>query len=176
MLQRKGRLASPLPNRYRWLMPKMMVEGGFSTSVEPMRGRRRSSQQKDLEDTCCVRRHHLRGGLHGTQAAAASRVLLVLDDGGGPEGAGHRLVALRAPGFYRCLHGAAAGMGVSAPDTGDARALLLVELAWSGELLNRTPAWGGNWLRRARGGRWINELHSSYPSGSVGHPAGLDAG
>ena len=49
------------------------------------------------------------------------------------------------------------------------------ELAWSGELLNRAPAWGGNWLRRARGGRWISELHSSYPAGSAGHPAGLDA-
>ena len=84
----------------------------------------------------------------------------------------------------RCLHGAAAGMGVSATETGDAvrgggvdgsndaRAPLLVELAWSGELLNRAPAWGGNWLRRARGGRWISELHSSYPAG---YPAGLDA-
>ena len=48
----------------------------------------------------------------------------------------------------------------------------LVELALSGELLNRAPAWGGNWLRRARGGRWISELHSSYPAG---YPAGLDA-
>ena len=113
----------------------------------------------------------------------ASRVLLLLDDGGGRGGAGHRLVALRAPDFYRCLHGAAAGMGVSATETGDAvrgggvdgsndaRAPLLVELAWSGELLNRAPAWGGNWLRRARGGRWISELHSSYPAG---YPAGLD--
>ena len=88
----------------------------------------------------------------------------------------------------RYLHGAAAGMGVSATETGDVvrggsvddsndvRALLLVDLAWSGELLNRTLAWGGNWLHRARGGRLINELHSSYPAGSVGHPAGLDAG
>ena len=79
-------------------------------------------------------------------------------------------------------------MGVSATETGDAvrgggvdgsnyaRALLLIELAWSGELLNRALAWGSNWLRRARGGRWISELHSSYPAGSVGHPAGLDAG
>ena len=136
------------------------------------------------QDTCCVRRRCLRGGLHGTQAAVASCVLLLLDDGGGRRGAGHRLVALRAPGFCRCLHGAAAGMGVSATETGDvvrgggmdgsndARAPLLVELAWSGELLNRTPAWGGNWLRRARGGRWISELHSSYPAG---YPAGLDA-
>ena len=55
-------------------------------------------------------------------------------------------------------------------------ALLLVELPWSGELLNRTPAWGGNWLRRAREGRWISELHSSYLVGSMGHPTGLDAG
>jgi hypothetical protein len=53
---------------------------------------------------------------------------------------------------------------------------LLVELAWSGELLNHAPAWGGNWLYRARGGRRISKLHSSYPSGLVGHPAGLDAG
>ena len=58
-------------------------------------------------------------GLHGTQAAAASRVLLLLDDGGGRGGAGHRLIALRAPGFCRCLHGAAAGMGVSATEMGD---------------------------------------------------------
>ena len=54
----------------------------------------------------------------------------------------------------------------------DARALLLVELASSGELLIHTPAWGSNWLRRARGGRWISELHSSYPAG---YPASLDA-
>ena len=79
-------------------------------------------------------------------------------------------------------------MGVSATETGDAvrgggvdgsndaRALLLVELAWSGELLNRAPAWGGNWLRRARGWRWISELDSSYPAGSAGHLDGLDAG
>ena len=119
--------------------------------------------------------------------AVDSHVLLLLDDGGGHGEAGHRLVALRAPGFCRCLHGAAAGMGVSATETGDAvrgggvdgsndaRAPLLVELAWSGELLNRAPAWGGNWLRRARGGRWISELHSSYPAGSAGHPDGLDA-
>ena len=77
----------------------------------------------------------------GTQAAAASRVLLLLDDGGGRGGAGHRLAALRAPGFCHCLHGATAGMGVSATETGDAvrgggvdgsndaRAPLLVELA-----------------------------------------------
>ena len=57
----------------------------------------------------------------------------------------------------------------------DAHAPLLVELAWSGEFLNHAPAWGGNWLCRARGGRWISELHSSYPAGLVGHPAGLDA-
>ena len=98
--------------------------------------------------------------------------------------AGHRLVALHAPGFCRYLHGAATGMGVSAAETGDAvrgggvdssndaRAPLLVELAWSGELLNRAPTWGGNWLRRVRGGRWISELHSSYPAG---YPAGMDA-
>ncbi len=108
------------------------------------------------QDTCCVRRCRLRGGLHGTQATAASRVLLLLDDGGGRGGAGHRLIALHAPSFCRCLHGATAGMGVSAIETGDvvrggsmdgrndARAPLLVELAWSGELLNHAPAWGGN--------------------------------
>ena len=54
----------------------------------------------------------------------------------------------------------------------DARAPLLVELGWSGELLKRVLAWGGNWLRPARGGRWISKLHSSYPAG---YPAGLDA-
>ena len=89
------------------------------------------------------------------------------------------------------MHGTVAGMGVSATKTGDAvidtgdavrggsvdgsddaRAPLLVELAWSGELLNRVPAWRGNWLRRVRGGRWISELQSSYPAG---YPAGLDA-
>ena len=32
MLQRKGRLASPLPNRYHWLVPKMMVAGTGSSS------------------------------------------------------------------------------------------------------------------------------------------------
>ena len=111
-----------------------------------------------------MRSHRLGGGLHGTQVAAASRVLLLLDDGGGRGGAGHRLVALHAPDFCCYLHGAAAGMGVSAIETGDAvrgggvdgsndaRALLLVELAWSGELLNHAPAWGGNWLRRAKQG------------------------
>ena len=57
----------------------------------------------------------------------------------------------------------------------DARAPLLVELAWSSELLNHALAWGGNWLRRARGGRWISELHCSYLAGSASHPAGLDA-
>ena len=29
---------------------------------------------------------------------------------------------------------------------------LLIELNWSGELLNHVPAWGGNWLRRAKRG------------------------
>ena len=61
-------------------------------------------------------------------------------------------------------------------DSNDARAPLLVELAWSGELLKCMPAWGGNLLRRAREGRWISELHSLYPAGSAGHPAGLYAG
>ena len=75
-------------------------------------------------------------------------------------------------------------MGVSATETGDAirgggvdgsndaRAPLLIEQAWSGDLLNRALAWGGNWLRWARGGRWISELHSSY---LAGYPTGLDA-
>ena len=74
-------------------------------------------------------------------------------------------------------------MGVSATETGDAvrgggvdgsndaRAPLLIELAWSGELLNRMPAWGDNWLCRDRGGRWISQLHSSY---LAGYPADLD--
>ena len=58
------------------------------------------------------------------------------------------------------MGGAVQGDGVDGSD--DARVPLLVELAWSGELLNRAPAWGGNWLRQARGGRWISELDSSY--------------
>ena len=29
---------------------------------------------------------------------------------------------------------------------------LLIELNWSSELLNHAPAWGGNWLRRAKQG------------------------
>ena len=75
-------------------------------------------------------------------------------------------------------------MGVSATEMGDAvqgggvdgsndaHAPLLVELAWSGELLNRALAWGSNWVHRVRGGRWISKLHSSY---LAGYPAGLDA-
>ena len=72
------------------------------------------------QDTGCVSWRCLDGGLHGTQAAATSRVLLLLDDGGGHGGAGHRLVALRSPGFYHCLHGATTDRGVSATETGDA--------------------------------------------------------
>ena len=60
----------------------------------------------------------LGSGLHGNQVAAASRVLLLLDDGGGHEEAVHRLVALHAPGFCLCLHGAAAGTGGMPTDTG----------------------------------------------------------
>ena len=67
-----------------------------------------------------MRSRRLGGGLHGSQVAAASRFLLLLDDGGGHGEAGHRLVALRTPGFYHCLHGAAAGMGVLATEMGDA--------------------------------------------------------
>ena len=124
------------------------------------------------QDTCCVRRRRLRGGLHGTQAAAASRVLLLLDDGGGHGEAGHRLVALHAHGFYLCPHGAAAGTGGAPTDTGGAvrrgsddtrtgvlaampawsNSPLLIVLNWSGELLDHAPAWGGNWLRRAKRG------------------------
>ena len=70
--------------------------------------------------------------------------------------------------------GVVRGSGVDGSD--DARAPLLVELAWSGELLNHAPAWGRSWLRRARGGRWISELHSSYPAGSTDYLVGLDAG
>ena len=127
-----------------------------------------------------MRGRRLGGGLHGTQVAAASRVLLLLDDGGGHGEAGHRLVALHAPGFCLCLHGAAAGTGGAPTDTGGAATTdtggalqrgrdgartgvlaavpawsnspLLIELNWSGELLNHAPAWGGNWLRRAKRG------------------------
>ena len=125
--------------------------------------KRRSSQE-----TTCIRKCRHSDGLHGTQAAAASRVLLLLDDGGGHGEAGHRLVALHAPGFCLCLHGAAAGMGAAPTGTGgaatadtggvvrrgseDARtgvlaavlawsnSSLLIELNWSGELLNHAPA------------------------------------
>ena len=116
---------------------------------------------------------HIGGGLHGSQVAAASRVLLLLDDGGGQGEAGHRLVALHAPGFCLCLHGAAAGTGGAPTDTrgavrcgsDDARtgvlaavlawrnSPLLIELNWSGELLNHAPAWGGNLLHQAKRGR-----------------------
>ena len=65
--------------------------------------------------------HRLGGGLHGTQVAAASRGLLLLDDGGGHGAAGHPVVALHAPDFCLCLHGAAAGTGGAATvDTGGA--------------------------------------------------------
>ena len=132
------------------------------------------------QDTCCVHRCRLRGGLHGTLVATASRVLLLVDDGGGHREAAHRLVALHAPGFCLCLHGAAAGMGGAPTDMGGATTAdtggairrgtddtrtsmlaavpawsnspLLVELNWSGELLNHAPPWGGNWLRRAKRG------------------------
>ena len=68
-----------------------------------------------------MRSRRLGGGLHGSQVAAASRVLLLLDDGGGHGEAGHRLVALHAPGFCLCLHGAVVGMGGTATaDTGGA--------------------------------------------------------
>ena len=119
-----------------------------------------------------MRSRRLGGGLHGTQLTAASRVLLLLDDGGGHGEAGHRLVALDAPGFCLCLHGVAAGTGGTPINTGgaatadsggavrrdsdDARtgvlaavpawsnSPLLIELNWSDELLNHAPAWGGN--------------------------------
>ena len=88
------------------------------------------------------------------------------------EKAGHRLVALHAPGFCLCLHGAAAGTGGAPTDTGgavrrgsdDARtgvlaavpawsnSPLLIDMNWSSELLNHAPAWGGNWLRWAKRG------------------------
>ena len=81
--------------------------------------------------------------------------------------------SLSAPGFCLCLHGTAAGTGGAATaDTGGAvrrgsdgartgvlatvpawsNSPLLIELNWSGELLNHAPAWGGNWLRRAKRG------------------------
>ena len=112
-----------------------------------------SGRRRIVQDTGCLCWRRLGSGLYGIPVAAASCVLLLLDDGGGCGGAGHRLATLRAPGLCRCLHGAAAVMGVSATEMGDvvrgggvdgsndARAPLLVELAWSGELLNRAPAW-----------------------------------
>ena len=127
-----------------------------------------------------MRSRRLGGGLHGTQVAAAYRVLLLLDDGGGHEEAGYQLVPLHAPGFCLCLHGAAAGTGGALTDTGGAATAdtsgavrrgsegartgvlagvpawsnspLLIELNWSGELLNHTLAWGDNWLRQAKRG------------------------
>ena len=127
-----------------------------------------------------MRSRRLGDGLQGTQRAAASRVLRLLDDGGEHGEAGHRLVALHAPGFCLRLHGAAGGTGGTPTHTGgaaiadtggvvrcgsdDARtgvlatvpawsnSALLIELNWSGELLNHAPAWGGNWLRRAKRG------------------------
>ena len=104
--------------------------------------------------------------------AAASRVLLLLDDGGGQGEASHPLIALHAPDFCLCLHGAATGTGGVPTDTSgavrrsndDARtgvlaavpawsnSPLLIELNWSSEFLNHTLAWGGNWLRWAKRG------------------------
>ena len=127
-----------------------------------------------------MRSRRLGGGLHGTRVAAASRVLLLLDDGGRYGEAGHRLIALHAPDFCLCLHGAAAGTGGAPTDTGGAATAdtggavrrgsdgartdvlaavpawsnspLLIELNWSGELLNHAPAWCRNCLRRAKRG------------------------
>ena len=127
-----------------------------------------------------MRSHRLGGGLHGTQVEVDSRVLLLLDDGGGHGEAGHRLVAVHAPSFCLYLHGAASGTGGAPTETGGAatadtggavrrgsdvtrtgmlaavsawsNSSLLIELNWSGELLNHAPAWGGNWLRRAKRG------------------------
>ena len=91
-----------------------------------------------------MRSRRLDGGLHGTQVAAASHVLLLHDDGGGHGESGHRLVALHAPGFCLCLHGAAAVTGGAPADTGgavrrdsdDARTGVLAAVpAWSNSLL-----------------------------------------
>ena len=84
-----------------------------------MPGRPRSSQQKDpARHLLCTPASPPRwpswdpsgGGLPCSTSP---------HDGGGRGGIGHRLIALRAPGFCRCLHGAAAGMGVSTTETGD---------------------------------------------------------
>ena len=128
-----------------------------------------------------MRNLRLGGGLHGTQVAAASRVLLLLDDGGRHGEAGHRLIAVHAPGICLCLHGvaartggAAAGTGGACPQTQEAwpsqtlvarydaaatmpipawsNLLVLIELNWSSELLNHALDWGGNWLSRAKRG------------------------
>ena len=104
--------------------------------------------------------------------AVASRVLLLLDDGDGHGEAGHRLVALQTPGFTLTEGAPTDTGGATTADTGgavrhdsdDARtgvlaavlawsnSPLLIELNWSGELLNHAPAWGGKWLRPAKRG------------------------
>ena len=93
MLQRKGRLASPLPKA------KMMVEGGFSASVEPMRGRRRSSPQKDpTRHLLCTPASPPRWPSwdpSGSGLSCSTSPRCWRRSGG----AGHRLVALRAPGL-----------------------------------------------------------------------------
>ena len=127
-----------------------------------------------------MRSRRLGDGLHGTQLATTSRVLLHLDDGGEHGEVGHQLVALHTPDFCLFLHGAAAGTGGAPTDMGgaatadtggvvrrgsdDARtgmlaavptwsnSPLLIELNWSGELLNHAPDWGVNWLCRAKRG------------------------
>ena len=151
-------------------------------SVRHLRGRRRSSEETKQQRNHLNPRSRLGGGLHGSQVAAASRFLLLLDDGGGHGEAGHRLVALHAPSFCLCLPTDTGGVVRRGSD--DARTVvlaavpawsnspLLIELNWSGELLNHVSAWGGNWLHRAKRGWGSTERPRPYPEGSAGHPAG----
>ena len=89
----------------------------------------------------------------------------------------HPSFCLCLHGVAACTGGAAAGTGGAPTDTGGAATLdtggavrrgsngartaampawsnspLLIKLNWSGELLNYAPAWGGNWLHRAKRG------------------------
>ena len=94
--------------------------------VRHLRGREGPRERRSSKETTCIRGRRLGGGLHGSQVVAASRVLLLLDDGGGHGEAGHRLVALHAPSFCLCLHGAAAGTGGAPTDTGGVAPQILV--------------------------------------------------
>ena len=52
--------------------------------------------------------------------------------------------------WWRGSDGARTGVLAAVPAWSNSP--LLIELNWSGELLNHAPAWGGNWLRRAKRG------------------------